>query len=142
MSRDADSAAAWLQYARSDLALAREPRSGDVLREALAFHAQQAAERSVKAVLVHFGIPFPKTHSIERLVDLLPPTVPRPPDLLAAAQLTAYATVFRYPGQKEAVTAAQLGEAVRLAEWAYAWAEQCIAGEAPAHDERSGTGTS
>jgi hypothetical protein len=60
MSLDAGSPEAWLRYARSDLALAGQSASADVLREALAFHAQQAAERSIKAVLVHFAVPFPK----------------------------------------------------------------------------------
>jgi len=132
MSLDAGSPEAWLRYARSDLALARQPASADVLREALAFHAQQAAERSIKAVLVHFAVPFPKTHSIERLVDLLPADVPRPPDLLASARLTAYATVYRYPGQEEPVSPDQLDEALRLAEAVYAWAQGLVSTDAAA----------
>ncbi|WP_456427531.1 HEPN domain-containing protein [Rhodocaloribacter sp.] len=45
-------AADWLRYARSDLALARvEPPAG-VLTEMLCFHAQQAAEKALKALLI------------------------------------------------------------------------------------------
>jgi HEPN domain-containing protein len=41
--------------------------------DTVGFHAQQAAEKSIKAVLIHEGVPFPRVHSIERLIDLLPP---------------------------------------------------------------------
>ena len=40
----------WLRYAHSDLELARVPPPPKVLFEGLCFHAQQAAEKSLKAV--------------------------------------------------------------------------------------------
>lgn len=59
----------WLRRARSDLALASGDRAlADVLYEDLCFHAQQAAEKAIKAVLVHRQVAFPRTHAI---VDLL-----------------------------------------------------------------------
>ncbi|MGD0091486.1 MAG: HEPN domain-containing protein [Planctomycetota bacterium] len=45
----------WLRYARSDLAVARKPCQPEILLETLCFHAQQAAEKSLKAVLVARG---------------------------------------------------------------------------------------
>ena len=39
----------WLRHARSDLSLARIPLPENVLLETLCFHAQQAAEKSIKA---------------------------------------------------------------------------------------------
>jgi len=116
----------WLSYARSDLALARAGSIDGVLREALCFHAQQAVEKSVKAVLVHHGIAFPRVHSVERLIDMLPSSVPRTVELIASAGLTAYATTFRYPGDEEPVTEWEYAEAVRLAEAVVNWAEECI----------------
>jgi HEPN domain-containing protein len=47
----------WLVYARSDLELARRGKSPAILLETLCFHAQQAAEKALKAVLIHLGIP-------------------------------------------------------------------------------------
>lgn len=126
MRPEPGSPADWLRYARSDLALAHIPAEGDVLFETLCFHAQQAAEKSLKAVLVHAGIAIPKIHSIERLIDLLPPSIPRTADLLSSARLTAYATVFRYPAEEEPVTEADYQEAIRLAEAVLAWAEGFI----------------
>jgi HEPN domain-containing protein len=120
------SAADWLRHARSDLALAQQPPASGVLWETLCFHAQQAVERSVKAVLVHLGIEFPKTHSVERLTDLLPPLIARCPALLSADGLTVYATVLRYPGAHEAVSEGEFREALRLAQAIVAWAERSV----------------
>jgi hypothetical protein len=53
------SPADWLRYARSDLALARIERPAEVFLEMLCFHAQQAVEKSLKAVLLWKGGPFP-----------------------------------------------------------------------------------
>jgi len=46
------SPADWLRYAHSDLELARVGRAPHVLLEELCFHAHQAAEKAIKAVLV------------------------------------------------------------------------------------------
>jgi HEPN domain-containing protein len=42
----------WLRYAQSDLKLASITLPSGVLLEALCFHAQQAAEKAIKAVLI------------------------------------------------------------------------------------------
>jgi HEPN domain-containing protein len=128
MPHDPGSPASWLRFARSDLALARQQPAGDVLAETLCFHAQQAVEKTIKAVLIHRGVPVPKLHSIERLIDLLPPDVPRTADLIASAQLTDYGTVFRYPGEEHPVSAEEYREAVRLAEAVMAWAQESLSG--------------
>jgi HEPN domain-containing protein len=67
------------------------------------FHAQQAAEKALKAFLVWHGVPFRKTHSLEELgaqceaVDGdLKPVIDK------AVPLTKYAWAFRYPGEPEA----------------------------------------
>jgi HEPN domain-containing protein len=122
------SPADWLRHAKSDLALARQAPSGDVLAETLCFHAQQAVEKSIKAVLISVGIAFPEAHSIERLVGMLPTAVSRGPDLLAAEWLTVYATILRYPGAQETVSEERLREAQRLAEAVLRWAEGTVHG--------------
>ena len=58
------SAQEWLLFARSDLGVARSGKSPGVLLETLCFHAQQAAEKAIKAVLIHNGIPTIKSHNI------------------------------------------------------------------------------
>jgi HEPN domain-containing protein len=124
----------WLRYAKADLALARVPLPQGGLYELLCFHAQQAAEKSVKAVLLHYGIEPPRTHNLERLIDLLPMCIARTAVLTQSARLTVYGTASRYPGYMEALSIEEYQEALRLAEAVVVWAEKIIeAGRAP-HD--------
>ena len=46
-------------------------QDAEPIRESIAFHCQQAAEKYLKAFLVSRRIEFPKTHSIGRLLDLV-----------------------------------------------------------------------
>jgi len=52
------SAADWLARAKSDLAIAKAPLPQGAIYEDLCFHAQQAAEKALKAVYQHHGWPF------------------------------------------------------------------------------------
>lgn len=125
MRLEPDTPQAWLAYANSDLTLAAASIPG-VMRENLCFHAQQAAEKSLKAVLIFRNIPFPKTHSIKLLIELLPDDMARPVELLAAVTLTEYATVFRYPGEVEPITAEEHLHLVAMATNVVRWAERII----------------
>src|SRR5271166_3929090 len=60
----------WLNRARSNLALAGKV-APDVYLEDLCFDAQQAAEKAIKAVLIHRGVTFPYVHDLTRLLRLL-----------------------------------------------------------------------
>lgn len=118
----------WLRHAKADLALATSPLPKDGLYNTLCFHAQQAAEKSIKAVLIFRGIEFPKVHSLTRLIDLLPGDIIRTADLLESARLTVYATVFRYPGEEDEpdVPGDKYQEALRLAKIVFKWASEII----------------
>jgi HEPN domain-containing protein len=113
---------AWLRHASSDLALARVAPPVDVMLESLCYHAQQAAEKALKAVLLLHAIPAPRTHSIRTLLDSLPSEVVVPQDVERAAALTAYAIAARYPGDLEPIEEDEYREAVRLAAAVVAWA--------------------
>lgn len=63
------SAADWLARARGDLALARSPLPEEGFYEDLCFHTQQAAEKALKAVYLHYGWPFRYTHDLDELVS-------------------------------------------------------------------------
>ena len=68
------------------------------------YHCQQAAEKAVKAFLVHHNKPFERTHDIEVLVDLACEIDSNFSTLTDAADaLTPYATRFRYPNATFAV---------------------------------------
>jgi len=127
MQPEPGTAESWMQYARADLCLAKTEADGELMRELLCFHAQQAVEKSIKSVLVLFGVAFPRIHSVERLIDLLPGEVDRPAKLLESAQLSEYATTFRYPGAEEPVSEDEYRESTALAQAVVEWAETMIA---------------
>ena len=91
----------WVEKAEQDrLVCERELR---VTRraglDAISFHAQQCAEKYLKAVLQESGINFPKTHDLEELVDLLLAKFPQfGAHRIAARQLARHAVEVRYPG--------------------------------------------
>lgn len=120
------SPADWLRYAYSDLELARVRRPSKVLLEGLCFHAQQAAEKALKAVLIAKGVPPPKTHNIRTLLDLLPQGIIVPQDVQDAAGLTDYAVMSRYPGDFESIGEKEYKEAIQLAESVMLWAGKII----------------
>jgi HEPN domain-containing protein len=67
----------WFAKAELDYRAAeRLVRDPEPLREIIAFHCQQAAEKYLKAVLVSLQIEFPKTHDLEELLELLAPVRP------------------------------------------------------------------
>jgi HEPN domain-containing protein len=93
---------AWLKKANLDLRAAEHQLSAEGLQADVLFRAQQAAEKSLKALLVWHDVPFRKTHSIEELgrgclsLDASLQSI-----LDRAAPLTEYAWKFRYPGEPE-----------------------------------------
>lgn len=123
---DEHSAQVWMKYARADLELARISLPAGAMYEQLCFHAEQAVEKSLKAVLASVGIDFPPTHSLQRLIDLIPAEITRSSFLVEATRLTVYATALRYPGDYEPVTEQEHQEAVGLAEAVISWAESLL----------------
>lgn len=66
-----------------------------------AFHAQQAAEKLVKALLVRHQIPFGKTHDINGLLELAArQDASLKLRLASAVTLTPFGVEFRYPGDQ------------------------------------------
>ncbi len=87
----------WLQAARRDLERAElSLRHGD--RAGAAFWAQQAAEKALKALLLHFKGGFPKTHNIRRLFTELGSNLGLGEEELEDAyELTQYYHLACYP---------------------------------------------
>jgi len=86
--------------------------------DALCFHAQQCAEKYLKACLQERGIAFERTHNLSSLLDLLLAVDPLLETLRESLlQLTVYAVAFRYPGESairpDARHARSLCESVR-----------------------------
>ena len=120
------SAEDWFRYAKSDLELARIEKPEGVLLENLCFHAQQAAEKTLKAVLIFLEIDFPRTHNIRTLLDLLLEGVDVPQEVEESAILTDYAVESRYPRNSEPVDDEEYRRVIGLAEAVVSWGEKLI----------------
>jgi HEPN domain-containing protein len=130
----------WLTRAASDLGAGTHdltvdpPFTGDSV-----FHAQQAAETSLKGFLAWHDVPFGKTHDIAALsrqcagVDESIPRVGR-----AAASLTEYAWKYRYPGEERDPTREEAQAALKLAREVYDAVLERLPGEVRP-PERPGT---
>lgn len=116
----------WLNRARSNLIRARTEAPGIYLED-LCFDAQQAAEKALKAVLIHRGVTFPYVHDLaELLTSLLQAGEAIPEAVKEAGRLTRFAIVTRYPGVSEPVTHEEYRQAVAIAESVLRWAEEVV----------------
>jgi HEPN domain-containing protein len=107
----------WIRSADGDLAAAKHLLSGGTeLVPGAVFHAQQAVEKCLKAVLVWYQVEFPKTHDIGRLMDLLKTVDSGLADRVReASALTPYAVEARYPSDLPEPTLAEAREALSIA---------------------------
>jgi HEPN domain-containing protein len=118
----------WLNRAHSDLVCAKSSLT-DVYLEDLCFHAQQCAEKAIKAIFVGRVEHFPFIHDLEELLRLLQQNgQPIPKYVWEAEKLTRYAVVTRYPGHSPPVTQRQHRRAVRIATAVLTWAVRQVAG--------------
>jgi HEPN domain-containing protein len=134
-----DDAREWLRLAGGDAVVAHARLPGAPL-ELFCFHAQQAAEKALKAVLLHLGIPFPRTHDLDLLLDLLEAHgILLPPEIREAGFLSQYAVQTRYPLSGPPVTTEHLTRALATADAVLRWAQDLVSAEpgaasAPAED--------
>lgn len=87
----------WLARARSALLYAANAPAG-IDPEDIAFQAQQAAEKAIKAVWISRDVGFPYTHNLNKLFGLVHDAgVVVPPELNEARGLSVYGVAARYP---------------------------------------------
>ncbi|MEW6039635.1 MAG: HEPN domain-containing protein [Pseudomonadota bacterium] len=102
-------------------------RDSEAPNEIVLFHAQQAAEKFIKAALVTQGIVFRRTHDLLELWDVASKNgLAIPADRQLLVRLGPYAVEFRYLG----VLAPEVSraEAETLIESLSTWARQHVAG--------------
>lgn len=107
----------WSESARQDLRLAELALAADYEGFAqIGFHAQQATEKFIKALLVAHGVHPPREHPIEKLREALRPFDANTADALEPADLlTPYAVRYRYPPRRAPLTREHVEHAVQLA---------------------------
>ena len=110
-AREAEPGAAWRVWVRKSdndfLCIENNVAASRVPWDAVAFHAQQAAEKLLKALLVSHGRNPPRTHD---LISILAACVEFAPSLATfepeCEQLTIRAVRSRYPDDREEITEA------------------------------------
>jgi HEPN domain-containing protein len=120
--------AEWVQKAEDDL------RAAQLLLDAgrncpmdiTCFHIQQCIEKYLKALLVLRLVDFRKTHSISELLALIPDAMPFRISDLQQKRLLSYATVMRYPGNYEPVSAKETHDAMRLCKKVRHWVRSLL----------------
>ncbi len=107
----------WLDKAEGDFELAKHLVSENApFLEAVCLHAQQAAEKYLKAFLVEHQVEFPKTHNLGHLLDLsatIDSSLAK--TLKQITVLNPYGVDYRYPGDFPEITQEDAGEALKLA---------------------------
>jgi HEPN domain-containing protein len=105
----------WLEHARADLDACTALIAAGLAAEAL-FHAQQCAEKAMKALLTWHQIPFKKTHDLDELKQVCLPLAGEAAAYLAGIErLSQYAWRFRYPGAPYTPERTEADEARRAA---------------------------
>lgn len=112
----------WIAKAENDLKIAQdEIKTENPATDAICFHAQQCAEKYLKAYLIFNQKHFKKTHNIARLIELCKDISPDYEFLytINAHSLTDYAVEIRYgeeiyfPPVEESREAIEIAEKVR-----------------------------
>lgn len=88
----------WLTRAAEDLAAAQLLLSRPDLTNVVAFNAQQAVEKALKAVIEELDLGFVRTHSLTRLYELVRPHHPIVGDMDMLDRLDSVYIEARYPG--------------------------------------------
>lgn len=125
-SRDAELARRLLRNADGDrVALRKLAPDAEVIDVVVGFHAQQAVEKYLKAVLTASGIEYEYLHDLPYLTGLLESrSVELPPEIREAEALTRWAVEFRYGEEPDQPL--DRPEAIRLVDGVRAWAEGLV----------------
>lgn len=100
MKSKADLVRNWLLKADSDLTNVRMCLESGQALDTACFHAQQAAEKIIKAYLTAYEIDFPFIHNLEKLIELCALNEQSFLSLKVIGQeLTPYAVELRYDGE-------------------------------------------
>jgi HEPN domain-containing protein len=127
MTPQREEAERYLRLARRDEAAFRALLASSTVDFAVAcFHAQQAVEKALKAVMFLHGLEFRRTHDLEELSGTLADAginIPLKEDELR--RLTPYAVEFRY--DDEPIPLVSPEQAILYTSRVFAWADNNLA---------------
>jgi HEPN domain-containing protein len=113
-------AISWLEMACGDLATAEAAqKEWRVPARNVAFHAQQAVEKAIKAALVLEGRAAPRSHDLDQLRNRLPTGWHIKASHRDLSRLSQYAVEARYPDDVPPITKLQSSASLRQARTVY-----------------------
>lgn len=112
--KDTKELKSWIEHAEDDFSAAKALlQLKKPLISGSCFHAQQSAEKYLKALLLFKGLDFPKTHDLPTLNTLCNKAgIITGFDLQNLVDLTEYAVIRRYPGSQPILNEAK--EAIKI----------------------------
>ena len=121
-----DNARVLLAKASHDIIMAELALADGRVLDAGCFHTQQAAEKSLKALLAADDVEYPLTHNLRVLADLVEGTHPQIRGAVeAAVPLSRFAVEIRY-ADTDQPNAEQATAALDTARWLFGLAEEII----------------
>jgi len=107
----------WIEKAENDLRNAAHTLTleEDCPFDTVCFHAQQCAEKYLKALLLSAGVEVPRTHDLRALMLLTPAHLPLWLDLERVLVLNRYSVEARYPGAWDPISRDEAEQAVHIA---------------------------
>ena len=131
MSKSFEHARLLLTKAAEDLyALERLWQDEQAPVSVIGFHAQQAVEKCLKAVLASRSVAYPWTHDLEGLVEIIHDNrIAPPPEAERLHHLTQFAAELRYgsmPAENETAPALDRAWALRCAREVRSWADAIV----------------
>jgi HEPN domain-containing protein len=116
----------WFNRAKSSYELSKATINNQIYFEDLCYQAQQAVEKSLKGLLIYYGIEPDFTHNIGKLLREVGKYTEIPEDIEKAIELTNYAVQTRYPGQYDDITKEEYQKALKIAKDCLDWMENKI----------------
>jgi len=117
----------WMSYALEDMEGAHALLDDAAPSRLACFHAQQAAEKALKALLVRDQIAPPRTHNLATILGL----INSPIDLAVGeedlAALSVWALEARYPGDLPVATVQEAADAVAVSTKVLDAVQACLA---------------
>lgn len=105
----------WIRKADLDFKTVVRLSGEGEFRDIVAFHAQQAAEKYLKALLTRHQIEFPKTHVIRHLLILVAQVDPMTAEALDDANWSSpFGAEIRYPGDRAETLPGEEARALQL----------------------------
>ena len=116
----------WIDRAKSSYELSKATISNNIYFEDLCYQAQQAVEKSLKGLLIYYGVEPEFTHNIGILLNELEKFTEISENIREAMDLTNYAVQTRYPGEYDDITKEEYEKAVKIAKSCLDWVEKKI----------------